>query len=298
MNKINQISKIKLIQKYLKIYFWYLLITSILRLSIEYYVITNEYYPYQTNIFNSNKYIGIDLIIKMFLTIIIAPIFEEFVYRFWLFKYSNNKLNYIKFVVFLVFLFQFLLAIFAFFMFKPLYEFKIYLKTIPHLYFLSREMLTYIQFYFIPITLSIIILYILKLFKILKIFRLKIEFIIENNFKLFFYLSALLFSFNHLEVNVNTELRLITVLLIIPSCILILLAILKTKFMEIYGIRSTILLHSFNNLFLLFTDTIFWRNKLAWNYRIGLGIIIITIFIIIIKNIKTKNVELLDNVII
>ena len=63
----------------------------------EYNIINREnIYPARFHIFNSNVYIGIALTIQVIYSVIVAPVLEEFTFRYWLDKEKSKSKHQVE----------------------------------------------------------------------------------------------------------------------------------------------------------------------------------------------------------
>lgn len=296
MNIITQNKLFKFNTKYLLIFFGFLFITSIIKLSIEYFDVDSLYpfYSFQSTPIKSNLFIGITLIIEIFALSILTPILEELTFRFWLFTYSNQILNKIK------------LFLFALFIYKTLFSFLYFFdansalhKVLNKYYFfngyLSTTWITLFVLYLIPFSSALFYFICLNFSNNLYKNILYIENFIQNNYTKLFCFSIIFYAYSNLNINIY-NLQTITLPEIVNFVTRIFLAFIFANTMKSYGLKIAVSLNIFYNLLQYFLMTIFWSNKSAWNYRIGLGIIVITMFVIIIQNIRIKNDELLVKV--
>lgn len=283
-------NQLKISIRYLKIFLFYLFITSILRLGFELYFINTQGYPFHRNIFNSNLYLGIFLPIEIFFTGLLSPFLEEFVNRYWLIKSNNKYINKFKLILFLIFSSQILFVIYAFLFPSQINSLNSYLRGFVYIDMFRTAIPNYIYLYIIPLIISIITYLIFYFTKLSSKIQQFFEYLITRYYLFFFYFSSIVFAFNHLELNMNNISK-VNFQTIFDFIIRFLIAVLLANSLKFYGIKYTIILHCLYNLSLLFTMTIFWRNNLAWNYRIGLGIIVIFLFILIIDTIKNKKLS-------
>jgi hypothetical protein len=277
MTNFTQFPKLKI---FISIYIFFLIFPFLFNLIIEYNYLQNNPYPFQTNLFNSNKFLGILLIFQIFITGILSPILEEVVQRYWIVdKIIGTNIR-------LIILFTFLSQALLFFIkiFNPTYQ-NIILRIIENFNGfgpLSFILAQFILMYFIPICISIILYFILRFIDSKEIINNNINNFIIKNHIIIALIASIYFSISHLEFNYDV----LSLSIIISGLIRFCLGYILFMIMNITTLKISILFHSLKNFAVLLGYTIFWKNINAKFYSASILSVIIIITTLLYKELN------------